>query len=253
ARGAAGSGAPGRGPLGAHRLSRGRGTGSGRPAQGPPCRQCDRRGDRRRPRAVCRRPGARQWWRRVLLVSSPRRRGRARRHPRTRSLPCLRPLPGPRVGGAARPRLLPARPRLDVADDADRRRDVCGEGVPAPGRRRRHAMRDHWIFAAAPSVAAGIAIAVMAVRSARTREGSGPRPARRMPFGAIAHLAWIAAIGLVALAHMAALAFPDAVLLWTRHPLRLVVIEIEGLVAGAAALSRTPQRLRRAPDDRPRS
>ena len=112
-------------------------------------------------------------------------------------------------------------------------------------------MRDHWIFAAAPYVAAGIAIAVMAVRSALTREGSGPHPARRMPFGAIAHLAWIAAIGLVALAHMAALAFPDAVLLWTRHPLRLVVIEIEGLVAGAVALAGTlavlAQAMRRRP------
>ena len=39
-------------------------------------------------------------------------------------------------------------------------------------------MRDHWIFAAAPYVAAGIAIAVMAVRSALTRESTGPRPAR---------------------------------------------------------------------------
>jgi nitrate reductase gamma subunit len=112
-------------------------------------------------------------------------------------------------------------------------------------------MRDHWIFAAAPYVAAGIAIGVMAVRSALTREGGGPRPARRMPFGTIAHLAWIAAIGLVALAHMAALAFPDAVLLWTRHPLRLVVIEIEGLVAGAVALAGTlavlAQAMRRRP------
>ena len=112
-------------------------------------------------------------------------------------------------------------------------------------------MRDHWIFAAAPYAAAGIAILVMGVRSALTRERTGLRPARRMPFGAIAHLAWIAAIGLVALAHMAALAFPDAVLLWTRHPLRLVVIEIEGLVAGAVALAGTlavlAQAMRRRP------
>jgi nitrate reductase gamma subunit len=112
-------------------------------------------------------------------------------------------------------------------------------------------MRDHWIFAAAPYIAAGIAIAVMAVRSALAPEDSGPHPARRMPFGTIAHLAWIGAIGLVALAHMAALAFPDAVLLWTRHPLRLVVIEIEGLVAGAVALAGTlavlAQAMRRRP------
>jgi len=112
-------------------------------------------------------------------------------------------------------------------------------------------MRDHWIFAAAPYVAAGIAIAVMAVRSALTRESTGPRPARSMPFGAVAQIAWTAAIGLVALAHLAALAFPDAVLLWTRHPLRLVVIEIEGLVAGAVALAGTlavlAQAMRRRP------
>ncbi len=100
-------------------------------------------------------------------------------------------------------------------------------------------MRDHWIFAAAPYVAAGVAIAVMAMRSALSRDSADPQPARSMPLGPVAHLAWIAAIGLIGLAHAAALAFPDAVLLWTRHPLRLVVIEIEGLVAGAVALAGT--------------
>jgi len=112
-------------------------------------------------------------------------------------------------------------------------------------------MRDHWIFAAAPYAAAVIAIAVMAVRSALTREGTGPRRAPSMPFGTVAHLAWIAAIGLVALAHVAALAFPDAVLLWTRHPLRLVVIEIEGLAAGAVALAGTVAVLAQAMRRRP--
>jgi nitrate reductase gamma subunit len=112
-------------------------------------------------------------------------------------------------------------------------------------------MRDHWIFAAAPYVAAGIAIAVMAVRFALAKEGTGPQPARSRPFGTMAHLAWIAAIGLVALAHVAALAFPDAVLLWTRNPLRLVAIEVEGLIAGAVAVAGTlavlAQAMRRRP------
>ena len=98
-------------------------------------------------------------------------------------------------------------------------------------------MRDHWIFAAAPYVAAGIAIAVMAVRCALASGDTDTRRERGMPFGNMAHIAWIAAIALVALAHVAALAFPDAVLLWTRHPLRLVAIEVEGLVAGAVALA----------------
>jgi len=112
-------------------------------------------------------------------------------------------------------------------------------------------MRDHWIFAAAPYVAAGIAVAVMAARFALARENSSRRAARTMPFGTIPHLAWIAAIGLVAIAHVAALAFPDAILIWTRQPLRLVVIEVEGLAAGVVALAGTLAMLAQAMRRRP--
>jgi len=112
-------------------------------------------------------------------------------------------------------------------------------------------MRDRWLFAAAPYVAVAIAVVVMVLRVALTGADRDARPRGPTTPGRVARISWIAAIALVALAHVAALAFPDAVLLWTRQALRLVALEVEGLAAGAVALAGTLAVLAKAMRRRP--
>src|SRR3954468_13495458 len=97
-------------------------------------------------------------------------------------------------------------------------------------------MRDHWLFAIAPYVAAAIFAVGWTARLAAAR-GLGAREswisgAHRAPLGA----AWRTALAVVMLAHLAALTFPDAVLLWSRQELRLIAVEIAGVAAGLVTI-----------------
>jgi nitrate reductase gamma subunit len=94
-------------------------------------------------------------------------------------------------------------------------------------------MRDHWLFAIAPYAVAAIFAAGVALRVVSPPSGPRPAVARRTRLTAVA---WRLALALVALAHIAALAFPDAVLMWTRQEVRLIALEVEGLAAGLIAL-----------------
>jgi nitrate reductase gamma subunit len=98
-------------------------------------------------------------------------------------------------------------------------------------------MRDHWLFAIAPYAAAAVAAIGLAARlAAGVARGSVSAPATGTRPAGVPRLAWQVSVALIALAHIAAIAFPDGVLLWTRRELRLVALEIEGLAAGVVAL-----------------
>jgi nitrate reductase gamma subunit len=96
-------------------------------------------------------------------------------------------------------------------------------------------MRDYGLFAVAPYAAAALFIAgcLAQLMSARGE----PRRSRPAAGGGVAAIAWRVALALIALAHLAALAAPDAVLLWTSHQTRLIALEVEGLIAAVVALT----------------
>lgn len=96
---------------------------------------------------------------------------------------------------------------------------------------------DHWLFVVMPAAAALIALTAFVVRYIRWR---GRPAATRVPatvddvagVGAI----WRLAIAIVLAGHLLAFAFPERVLLWNRQPVRLLLLEGTGLLAGALAL-----------------
>jgi nitrate reductase gamma subunit len=99
-------------------------------------------------------------------------------------------------------------------------------------------MRDQFLFVIAPYLAALAVVPVCIARyvlwsrqlqQAGTDFASGDRGCRITP-------TWRCAIGFVALGHLLAFTLVDAVLIWNRHPIRLLLLEGSGLIAGSVAL-----------------
>lgn len=94
-------------------------------------------------------------------------------------------------------------------------------------------MKDQLLFAVLPYAAVLIALTGLVCRAAGWLETRRPEPAdRRLPG------AWARRIGLggVVLGHLAGLAFPGAFVEWTRHPVRLLILEGVGLAFAGLAL-----------------
>lgn len=101
-------------------------------------------------------------------------------------------------------------------------------------------MRDRWLFAIAPYVAAAVAVTAMSARMAMAHAGESRSPrASDTARGSTMRIVWYCSLALLAMAHAAALLFPDAVMAWTRQEIRVIALELEGLAAGAIALGGT--------------
>jgi nitrate reductase gamma subunit len=99
-------------------------------------------------------------------------------------------------------------------------------------------MTDHALFVVAPYVAALVFVLACVVRYVRSRL-QADREITRYSGGESRLLIAItrAGVGVVALGHLVAFAFPDRVLLWDRQLLRLFALEAAGIVAGSVALA----------------
>lgn len=96
-------------------------------------------------------------------------------------------------------------------------------------------MSDDALFIVAPYVAAASLVVFSLVRFALLRDWIAA--ARTQPSGVpVVHAIWRWAIAFVLLGHLLAIAFPGPILMWNRQPLRLLVLEGAGLLAGVAAL-----------------
>jgi len=99
-------------------------------------------------------------------------------------------------------------------------------------------MSDEVLFVVAPYLAALAFVPVCLVRYvlwSRQPARAAADLAGRGGSGLIAASGrW--AIGLVALGHLVAFVFPSIILLWNQQPLRLLILEGAGLIAGIAAL-----------------
>jgi nitrate reductase gamma subunit len=96
-------------------------------------------------------------------------------------------------------------------------------------------MSDDVLFVAAPYVAAASMVVWSGARYALLRRPIEPVHAHSR-FAVTAQAIWRWAIGIVLLGHVLAIAFPRAILIWDRQPLRLLILEGAGLIAGIAAL-----------------
>jgi len=99
-------------------------------------------------------------------------------------------------------------------------------------------MSDQFLFVIAPYLAALAVVPVCIARYvlwSRQPERAGTAFTSGDRGGRIA-LTWRWAIGLVALGHLLAFALTDVVLIWNRHPIRLLLLEGSGLIAGSVAL-----------------
>lgn len=94
-------------------------------------------------------------------------------------------------------------------------------------------MKDQILFAALPYAALAFAVAGVVCRGSGWLVGRRPDPDEPPLPGA-----WARRIGLlgVVLGHCVGLAFPDALVQWTRHPGRLLVLEGVGLAFAGLAL-----------------
>src|SRR3989442_12059266 len=99
-------------------------------------------------------------------------------------------------------------------------------------------MSDQFLFVIAPYLAALAVVPVCIARYvlwSRQPERAGTAFTSGDRGGRIAlTLRW--AIGLVALGHLLAFAFTHVVLIWNPHPVRLLLLEGSGLIAGSVAL-----------------
>ncbi|MFP3938816.1 MAG: respiratory nitrate reductase subunit gamma [Thermoanaerobaculia bacterium] len=95
-------------------------------------------------------------------------------------------------------------------------------------------MKDQIVFAVLPYAAVLVALAGIGCRAAGWLERDRPEPGerRRLP-GAGARRIGLAG---VLLGHAVALAFPGAIVEWTRHPARLLILEGIGLAFAGLAL-----------------
>ena len=98
-------------------------------------------------------------------------------------------------------------------------------------------MRDYLLFAVAPYLAAVMFVSVCAARylvwpdrSIRERSPRRPRDSRR------SRIVWRAALAVVALGHLMAFVFPDYLLGWDRRLVRMIAVEVVGLIAGIVAV-----------------
>lgn len=99
-------------------------------------------------------------------------------------------------------------------------------------------MRDQFLFAIAPRLAVLTCLLTAAVRYGRNRRAGEPAEATTRWHEPAEGLRawWRYSIAVVILGHVLAAASPGALLLWNREPLRLVVLESVGLIAGSIAL-----------------
>lgn len=94
-------------------------------------------------------------------------------------------------------------------------------------------MREQILFVVLPYVAGVTALLGIAWRGAARLQGSRPLAGRRRLAGA-----WARRVGLTGIlaGHAAGLAFPGAFVEWTRHPVRLLILEGVGLAFAGIAL-----------------
>jgi nitrate reductase gamma subunit len=98
-------------------------------------------------------------------------------------------------------------------------------------------MRDQIVFGVAPWIAAFSFLMTAAVRYVQSRGGEPTETATGRMDATDGLSAWSRySIALVCLGHVVAVAFPTALLLWNRDPLRLIALEAVGLIAAAVAL-----------------
>jgi len=96
-------------------------------------------------------------------------------------------------------------------------------------------MSDDALFIVAPYIAVGSMVVFSLLRCARRRDRVEPAHAQS-PGAAAVHAIWHRAIAIVLVGHLLAIAFPRALLMWDRQPVRLLALEGVGLVAGLVAL-----------------
>jgi nitrate reductase gamma subunit len=101
-------------------------------------------------------------------------------------------------------------------------------------------MQDQLLFAIAPWLAALFCVLALTVRYVQGRRSSVPveTVARRRhePADGLTRW-WRYSIAILFLGHLLAVVFPGGLLLWNRQPLRLIVLESVGLIAGSLALA----------------
>jgi nitrate reductase gamma subunit len=120
-------------------------------------------------------------------------------------------------------------------------------------------MRDGLLFAAVPYLVALTFLPVCVARHVfrrRRTDGAAPAPSARRGLSFI-DAVWPRALGVIALGHVVAIASPDSVLLWNRDLVRLISLEVIGIVAGcfaiAGALATILRRLRSTDSAKPLS
>ena len=100
-------------------------------------------------------------------------------------------------------------------------------------------MRDQLLFAIAPSLAALACLLTATMRYVQTRRSlEAAETTTRADEPAVGLTAWWRySIAVVFLGHVLGIGFPGSLLLWNRHPLRLIALESVGLIAGTIALA----------------
>jgi nitrate reductase gamma subunit len=100
-------------------------------------------------------------------------------------------------------------------------------------------MRDHIVFGVAPWIAAFSFVVTGAIRYVRSPRDRAPHEVGIPRIDATEGVSawWRSSMTVVFLGHVLAIAFPGALLLWNRQPIRLIALESLGLIAAVVALA----------------